>query len=418
MGGKPLKDNNFTFIHCSDLHLGRNFSHREQIDQKVFDYILNSSYESFKNIVRDAIKFNIDFMVISGDVFDTISHKLKAQLFLKEQFEKLNNHGINVYMIHGNHDPIEEWKRNIEFPKNVYTFPPDKIETYEFKKGNETLAKISGISYARSDVQENLSLKFEVKKEDFFNIAILHSNVGGIKGLDNYAPASVNDLIYKNFDYWALGHYHKNTILKENPYIVYPGTTQGLSINENGVKGYYLVKVYNKNTDIEFKKSSVLEWEVLPINTEGIDTLDLLLNNLSKEINKIKNEIPKILRIVLTGHTALHNDLTEDNLNDILIKFREAEIEEENFVWIESIKNNTKPEIELEELKRENDFISKFIDNYVNSEENFEDLLSTDNSYPRLKKYIKMFSEEEKKEILENSMIDGIDYLRGEKYEN
>jgi hypothetical protein len=176
--------------------------------------------------------------------------------------------------------------------------------------------------------------------------------------------------------------------------------------------------VYNKNTDIEFKKSSVLEWEVLPINTEGIDTLDLLLNNLSKEINKIKNETPKILRIVLTGHTALHNDLTEDNLNDILMKFREAEIEEENFVWIESIKNNTKPEIELEELKRENDFISKFIDNYVNSEENFEDLLSTDNSYPRLKKYIKMFSEEEKKEILENSMIDGIDYLRGEKYEN
>jgi hypothetical protein len=29
-----------------------------------------------------------------------------------------------------------------------------------------------------------------------------------------------------------------------------------------------------------------------------------------------------------------------------------------------------------------------------------------------------MLTDEEKEEILNNSMVDGIDYLRGEKYEN
>jgi len=413
-----VKDKSFTFIHCSDLHLGRNFSHRENIDQKVFDYILNSSYESFKNIVKDAIKFNVDFLVISGDVFDTISHKLKAQLFLKEQFEKLNNHGINVYMIHGNHDPVNEWKKNIDFPKNVFSFSTDEVKSYEYKKSEETLARISGISFAKAETQENLSLKFQNKKEDIFNIALLHSNVGGIKGLDNYSPATLNDLVYKNFDYWALGHYHNKKILKENPYIVYSGTTQGLSINETGEKGYYLVKVYNKNTEIEFKKSSVLTWEKIDINLESLENLDDLLNKISQEINKLKEEKPKIIRISLNGHTKIHKELTEDNLNDILSKFREAEIEEENFIWIEKIKNNTLPEIEIESLKKENDFISKFIENYEELKDDFENILSKDNSYPRLKKYINSFTEEEKSEILQNSMIDGIDYLRGEKNEN
>lgn len=413
-----MKDKSFTFIHCSDLHLGRNFSHRENIEPKVFNYILNSSYESFKNIVNDAIKFNVDFIIISGDIFDTTSHKLKTQLFLKEQFEKLNNHGINIYMVHGNHDPIGEWKRNIEFPNNVFSFPADKVETVEFKKENEILAKISGISYENFNVKENLSLKFETKKEDIYKIAILHSNVGGIKELDNYAPATLNDLIYKNFDYWALGHYHNRTILKEKPYIIYPGNIQGLAINETGEKGYYLVKVYNKNTDLEFKKSSVLEWEKIEVNLEKIQSIDELLNKVSHELNKIKNETPKIIRIKLIGHTPLHNNLTEDNLNDILLKFREAEIEEENFVWIEKIKNNTFPEIQIEDIKKENSFISKFIENYEKSEIDFEKILSKDNSYPRLKKYIYMFTDEDKKEIINDSMTDGIDYLRGEKYEN
>ncbi|MGM0641072.1 MAG: metallophosphoesterase family protein [Thermotogota bacterium] len=413
-----MKDKSFTFIHCSDLHLGKNFSHRENIDKKIFEYILTSSYESFKNIVKDAIKFNVDFIVISGDVFDTVSHKLKAQLFLKEQFEKLNNHGINVYMIHGNHDPVNEWKKNIDFPKNTFSFSTEEVKSYEFKKSGEILAKISGISFGKAEIQENLSLKFENKKEEIYNIALLHSNVGGIKGLDNYSPASLNDLIYKNFDYWALGHYHNKKILNQNPYIVYSGTTQGLSINENGEKGYYLVKVYNKNTEIEFKKSSVLSWEKVHINLDTIESIDELLNIISQEINKLKEETPKIIRILLNGHTKIHNDLTDENLNDILSKFREAEIEEENFIWIEKIKNNTLPEIEIESLKKENDFISRFIENYDEMKEGFETILSKDNSYPRLKKYINNFTEEEKKEILQNSMIDGIDFLRGEKNDN
>ena len=31
----------------------------------------------------------------------------------------------------------------------------------------------------------------------------------------------------KDFDYWALGHIHKRTILSENPPIIYPGNIQG-----------------------------------------------------------------------------------------------------------------------------------------------------------------------------------------------
>ena len=48
---------------------------------------------------------------------------------------------------------------------------------------------------------------------------------------------TVKDLYEKQFDYWALGHIHKRTILSEDPPIIYPGNIQGRNKKEIGVKG-------------------------------------------------------------------------------------------------------------------------------------------------------------------------------------
>jgi hypothetical protein len=79
---------------------------------------------------------------------------------------------------------------------------------------------------------------------DRFNIGILHTSLDGREGHDRYAPCTVNQLLGKGYDYWALGHVHKREIVHDAaPVILFPGNLQGRHIREEGPKGCMLVSV-------------------------------------------------------------------------------------------------------------------------------------------------------------------------------
>lgn len=105
----------------------------------------------------------------------------------------------------------------------------------------ELAATIYGISYGTRHITENLAMQFQRKENDGFAIAMLHTDMGG-EG-SPYAPCSLDDLKRTKMDYWALGHVHTRKIVKQTPYVVYPGNTQGLDLTESGPKGCYLVDV-------------------------------------------------------------------------------------------------------------------------------------------------------------------------------
>lgn len=96
------------FIHCSDLHLDSPFKSKSHISPKIFEDVQKSAYESFKNIVDIALQQDVDFVIIAGDLFDSENRTLRAEIFLKQQFERLQNEQIFVYVCHGNHDPFHQ----------------------------------------------------------------------------------------------------------------------------------------------------------------------------------------------------------------------------------------------------------------------------------------------------------------------
>ena len=94
------------FIHCADLHLDSPFKSRSYLSQSIFEDMQNSAYESFTRIVDLALTEEVDFLIIAGDLFDQQNRTLRAEVFLKEQFERLNKEQIFVYICQGNHDPL------------------------------------------------------------------------------------------------------------------------------------------------------------------------------------------------------------------------------------------------------------------------------------------------------------------------
>lgn len=96
------------FIHCADLHLDSPFKSKSHLAPSIFEDVQNSAYESFKKIVDTALKEEVDFVLIVGDLFDSENRTLRAEVFLKEQFKRLEKEQIFVYISHGNHDPLTE----------------------------------------------------------------------------------------------------------------------------------------------------------------------------------------------------------------------------------------------------------------------------------------------------------------------
>ena len=73
-----------TFIHAADLHLGAPFRGLRALSSKWANRLLTAIPESYDRMVDAAIARDVDFVVVSGDIFDSVSfckHTIVARYF-------------------------------------------------------------------------------------------------------------------------------------------------------------------------------------------------------------------------------------------------------------------------------------------------------------------------------------------------
>src|SRR5690606_28006732 len=127
---------------------------------------------------------------------DESDRSLRAQLMLVREWEKLAEHGMGVYVIHGNHDPMNGNRAALKLPSNVHIFGADEVECRPaYRRSGELAAFIYGISYGSRSVSDNLAARYWVQDGAPFHIALLHANVDGDSSHDPYAPCALDDLV-------------------------------------------------------------------------------------------------------------------------------------------------------------------------------------------------------------------------------
>ncbi len=172
---------NIKFIHCADLHLDSPFQGLTTKEPSLADRFKHSTNEAFVKIIDICLSENVNFLTVGGDTFDGVDRSLKAQILLRDQFERLHKANIAVIIVAGNHDPLSDWLTEIRFPKNVHLLAGDKVEKVSIEKDGNVITTIYGISYKVRDVKENLSLKFHSREKDTISIGMLHAHVGSRK---------------------------------------------------------------------------------------------------------------------------------------------------------------------------------------------------------------------------------------------
>ncbi|VAX39200.1 DNA repair exonuclease family protein YhaO [hydrothermal vent metagenome] len=334
----------FKFIHAADIHLDSPLKRLEQYEGAPVEEIRHATRRAFENLVKTAIDEKIDFVLISGDLYDGDWRDYNTGLFFIKQVTRLREAKIPVYLIAGNHDAANKMTRSLRLPENVTFFSADSPETATIEHLD---VAIHGQSFATASVSENLAASYPIAKSGMFNIGLLHTCATGREGHASYAPCSIDDLRLKGYDYWALGHVHTREILSQKPMIAFSGNIQGRHIRETGAKGCLIVSVdENHLVTSEFRALDVLRWERLVLDASDAQNIDEVLNLLPEKIEELlaKNAgLPLAIRVVFNGASPAHHSLLA-NKQSLINGIRAVAIESgRGDIWVEKVKVQTTP---------------------------------------------------------------------------
>jgi len=353
----------FRFVHAADLHIDSPFSGIGDVDVRVANRLREATYEAFQNLVELCLKSDVDFLVIAGDVYDGADRSVRAQLRFRDGLSRLADEGIQTFVVHGNHDPLDGWQSSIAWPEGVHIFGAAP-EWKNIEKNGEIVAAVQGMSYPTREVTDNLALQFSPPQSgSIFTIGLLHANVGGNSAHPNYAPCTVEDLSASGIDYWALGHVHtRQTLKRAAPIIAYPGNIQGRHPNETGERGALVVDVDPSGASkSEFVPLDVVRWEHTDVdisNLETIDSLDSAIRQQTDNMSAIAEGRDVVCRVTITGRGPLHEQLAADGaVEDLIEATRNSWTGGSPWVWIDRIVDSTRPAIDIEARAKQDDFL-------------------------------------------------------------
>ncbi|MCE5203405.1 MAG: DNA repair exonuclease [Actinomycetia bacterium] len=348
------------FIHAADLHLDAPFGAIDAQDRRVRDALAASTYEALDAIVATCIDNQVDFLVLSGDVFNARERGVRSQFAFARAAATLERAGIPIYMVHGNHDPATGTGGVVRIPDNVHVFPHDRVERVVFERDGEAVCALYGRSFRVAAETADLASEFRRDPADTIAIGVLHTNVGARPDYDDYAPSSPQDLISARMDYWALGHIHKPEVVLTRPLAVYAGCPQGLDPTQTGLRGCYLVTLGDGPTTAEFIPTASVIWESATVECGELGTLEgvrAAVRSVCDAARTAADGRPVVLRVELIGRSEAHHDLAlPAALKALTDEVRREAMDAEQWVWVDRVRDHTRPAIDLDALRHAEDF--------------------------------------------------------------
>lgn len=333
----------YRFVHTADIHLDSPLKSLALRHEGLSELIGTATRVVFGRIIDLCVEEGVDALIIAGDLYDGSQTSMKTARFLVQQFGRLQEAGIRVYLIRGNHDAESRMTKELVFPETVKVFG-SKAEAQVVEKGPLRLA-IHGVSFATRHAPESLLDRFKPAVSGAINIGILHTSLAGAAGHDRYAPCSVAELQSTGFDYWALGHVHLRAGYPGRTTVVMPGNPQGRDIGEAGAKSVTLVTVADDGSlTVEARPTAIARFERVPVDLTGVAEWREVAARLEAVLRRARASMAEeqlVLRPILHGDTPLAWQILRDL--DLLTEQAVSVSEGIGTVWIDKVENACAP---------------------------------------------------------------------------
>ncbi|WP_322354291.1 exonuclease SbcCD subunit D [Dehalococcoides sp.] len=316
------------FFHLSDLHLGK----------RVNEFsMLEDQWDILQKIVVFAKEHKPDAVLIAGDVYDKSMPIVEAVQLLDRFLVWLNELGITVFIVSGNHDNAERVAFGAELLKNSSVHI---VQSYNGKIAPVTLSDGYGdiniwmLPYLKpSLVRRHFPDKDVVTYSDAISAALSNANLdisarnvliahqfvtGAITSeseeISVGGSENVDGSIFDGFDYVALGHIHRPQQICRDT-LRYSGTPLKYSFSEaNHTKSVTVVDMDGKGeikiTELplaplrDMREVRGTYNEIMNRNSyRGTNTEDYIHIVLTDEqdepdaISKLRNVYPNLMRL-------------------------------------------------------------------------------------------------------------------------
>ncbi|MDZ7264994.1 MAG: exonuclease SbcCD subunit D [candidate division KSB1 bacterium] len=241
------------FIHCSDTHLG--FSDYYKIDpQTGINQREQDFYIAWQRLIDEVLQRQPDFVIHAGDLFHTTRPSNRAIAVALEGIQRISDAGIPFILISGNHSTPKIRATGSIF-ESIALFPGIHAA---FQSQYEKYSICGGTVHCipHCSLTEDLQAAFAAIQPDShaqFQVLVAH---GAWAGNSSFSMGEFNEQKLPNpeettaveFDYIALGHYHKHIRIK--PQICYSGATERTSFNEaDNTPGFVEVDLQTQQVD-------------------------------------------------------------------------------------------------------------------------------------------------------------------------
>ncbi|MFX1235543.1 MAG: exonuclease SbcCD subunit D, partial [Promethearchaeota archaeon] len=274
------------FAHLSDCHLGAWRNERLNV----------LGYRAFEEAINIIIKEDVDFVIISGDLFDVSNPKVEVVDLTVRELKKLKDNGIPVYGIMGSHDFSPSNKSMIRPLVTAGLFInvsegetiDDKLKL-SFTQDPKTQIKLTGLRARKRSLEiedyERLDKQF-LETEPGIKIFVFHTMLNELKPIEfKQMESTPKSGLPKNFHYYAGGHLHKTVPqeLRANPIkisyknnIIYPGALSLTNFRE--IESYKFGGFCIVSGDMDDNKCD-FSVKFIPLKIKDVITMDFNCDN-------------------------------------------------------------------------------------------------------------------------------------------
>jgi DNA repair exonuclease SbcCD nuclease subunit len=327
---------------------------------------LRAGYVAWERIVKTALDEHADFVTLGGDVFNGSNPPLKARLAFKEGIEALHEAGIPVFMALGNHDPLDSFPENLRQTPGLHIFGPEPSGASLGPPELRENVVVYGASFPTSVVKENLARGFRREPGVTLAIGLLHANVSGMTGHDDYAPCTLHDLRASGMDVWCLGHVHRHGVLCQEPLVLYAGVSQAAHANEAGMGSCSVVSVEpHGRPAARFVPVAPVLWDRMEMDVSDLRTDEDVVRAVEEESISLlqghKHAEALVVRITLVGHRDSRGHRDPDCMEELSETLSERLEKLSPPVFMESLRDGTRVAVDLDTLAKEEGVLGDFL---------------------------------------------------------
>lgn len=254
------------FAHFGDCHLGA------WRDQKLKEMNLTAFIQTLDGCVRE----KVDFIIISGDLFDTTLPDLSIVQRAVEKIREVKDQGISIYLTYGSHDFAPNSISIVDilnstglFKKVVEAEVADEKIRLRFVSDSRTGAKIAGLSGRRLGLEKKYFEMLDsesLENEAGFKIFVFHNAIVELRTPTASYPEGVPISSFpKGFNYYAGGHVHENLKHQIQDYglVAFPGCLFGATFTDlettakGEERGFFIVDFEDEIQNVKFVEVKV-----------------------------------------------------------------------------------------------------------------------------------------------------------------